>query len=87
MPRTSRPTPAELAPGWPDAPSADVAGEAARRFAISLRAAIGDRSIRAAARDAGLSHAALLGYLNGSTWPDLYAISRLQAALGQRLTE
>lgn len=81
MTRTPRPNPAELAPGWPDRRSDDPAGEAARSFALRLRAAIGDGSIRAAARAAGLSHGTLLGYLSGSSWPDLYAIARLEAAL------
>ncbi|MFF2388968.1 helix-turn-helix domain-containing protein [Agromyces sp. NPDC058104] len=43
---------------------------------------MGDRSIRETARLAGLSHAALVRYLAGETWPDLYAIARLEAALG-----
>ncbi|MFC9559867.1 helix-turn-helix domain-containing protein [Agromyces sp. NPDC056965] len=82
MSRTPRPQPAELAPGWPGTLSTDPAGEAARQFALRLRDAIGDDSIRSVARSAGLSHVTLLGYLNGSTWPDLYAIARLETALG-----
>ncbi|GAA4053213.1 hypothetical protein GCM10022282_12730 [Agromyces indicus] len=85
MSRTPRLRPIDLAPGWPDQRSKDPAGEAARQFALRLRETIGDGSIRGTARAAGLSHGALLGYLKGTSWPDLYAIARLEAALGVSL--
>ncbi|WP_147440930.1 hypothetical protein [Mycetocola zhadangensis] len=53
MPRPSRPTPRELVDGWPDAASTDPVGEVARQFTANLRAAIGDRTLRAAAEAAG----------------------------------
>lgn len=48
-----RASPATLSPKWPDQPSTNPAGEAARRFAVNLRAAIGDKPVRAVAREAG----------------------------------
>jgi DNA-binding phage protein len=88
MARTPRPSPATLAPGWPDVPSPDATGEAARQFACRLREAIDgvDRgSVRQVARTAGLSHATLLAILNGTTWADLYTVAKLEVALGRSL--
>ncbi len=81
MPRTSRSTPAELADQWPDVPSTDPTVEAARRFAVNLREAIGDRSIRSVAADAGLNHGTLLKALNGTAWVDAKTIASLEASL------
>jgi hypothetical protein len=80
-----RPRPVELAPGWPDTPSQDAAGESARQFASNLRAAIGPASIRSVAREAAIHHLTILNILNGSTWPDLYTVAKLEIALGVRL--
>jgi hypothetical protein len=88
MPRTPRPSPATLAPGWPDAPTADAAGEAARQFARRLRAAVDAKaggSVRKVARDAELSHATLLAILAGTTWADLYTVAKLEVSLGVSL--
>lgn len=88
MPRTPRPSPALLAPGWPDVASKDAAGEAARQFALRLREAIDaneDGSVRKVARAAGLSHATLLAILSGATWADLYTVAKLEVALGRSL--
>lgn len=88
MPRTPRPSPAVLAPGWPDVPSTDAAGEAARQFASRLRGSIdakAEGSVRKVARAAGLSHATLLAILAGATWADLYTVAKLEVALGEAL--
>ncbi|WP_308798249.1 hypothetical protein [Agromyces silvae] len=88
MPRTPRPSPAALAPGWPTTPSKDAAGEAARQFAVRLREAVdakADGSVRKVARVAGLSHATLLAILGGATWADLYTVAKLEVALGEAL--
>ncbi|WP_091228110.1 XRE family transcriptional regulator [Microbacterium sp. 3J1] len=70
---------------WPDKPSADPAGEAARRFALNLRDAIGDRSIRAVGRDAGLDEGTIRKILSGRSWADLHTIWSLETALDTEL--
>lgn len=84
--RTERATPAELSPGaWPFDPSPDPHAEVARQFVIRLRAAIGEQSVRAVAKDAGLAHGGLNKLLAGGSWPDLLTIARLERALGADL--
>ena len=68
--------------GWPDVPLAGAVGEVARRFAVNVQTAIGERSVRAAARDAGLDHTTLLSVLHGRSWPDLATVARLENGLG-----
>jgi len=80
-----RATPAELAGSWPDLPSADPAGEAARRFALNLQAAIRGRSVRSVAMEAGIDESTIRKVLAGAAWPDLRTISMLEAALGVEL--
>ena len=82
MSRPARPAPCDLVQGWPDSPAADAGGEVARQFAVNVQAAIGDRSVRAAARDAGLDHTTLLSVLHGRSWPDLATVARLENGLG-----
>jgi hypothetical protein len=78
-----RARPVELAPApWPDVASGDPVGESARIFAVNLRAALGVRSVRSVAADAGLSHVTLLNVLAGRVWPDLATIARLERSLG-----
>ncbi|MEJ3404592.1 hypothetical protein WDJ51_07605 [Rathayibacter sp. YIM 133350] len=81
MPRAQRPSPAELATGWPDLASSDPSAEVARRFARRLRAAIGERSIRSVAVLSDVNHATVLAILAGRAWPDLYTISKLERGL------
>jgi transcriptional regulator with XRE-family HTH domain len=50
-----------------------------------LKAAIGDRSLRAVGREAGLDHTTIAAVLEGDRWPDLITIARLEQALGARL--
>ncbi|HSP75804.1 MAG TPA: helix-turn-helix transcriptional regulator [Cryobacterium sp.] len=82
MSRPARPAPCDLVERWPDSPSADAVGEVARQFAVNVQAALGDRSVRAAARDAGLDHTTLLSVLHGRSWPDLATVARLENGLG-----
>ncbi|TFC84127.1 helix-turn-helix transcriptional regulator [Cryobacterium sp. TMT3-29-2] len=82
MSRPARPAPRDLVEGWPDVSSADSVGEVARRFAVNVQTAIGERSVRAAARDAGLDHTTLLSVLHGRSWPDLATVARLENGLG-----
>lgn len=70
---------------WPDAPSDEPVTEVARQFAVRLRDAIGDRSIRSVAVTAGLNHVTLLNVLSGKAWPDLATIARLELALNTDL--
>lgn len=79
--KEARATPAMLSVDWPDAQSIDPAGEAARRFAVNLKSAIGARSIRAVARDAGLDEGTIRKILLGESWPDLRTIWSLESAL------
>jgi transcriptional regulator with XRE-family HTH domain len=84
-PRPARLAPHQLSVGWPDSPSDDSSAEVARQFALNVRAAMGGRSIREFARDTGVDRATITGIVNGSTWPDLQAIARLEAAVGNAL--
>lgn len=78
--------PAELAPEpWPEQPSVDPVGEIARQFVLQLRAALGGRSVRSVAREAGLDHATVVRVLAGQVWPDLATIARLELALDASL--
>ena len=81
MPRPSRPSPRELVEGWPDTRTDDPVGEVARQFALNLRAAIGDRSLRAAAEAAAMDHSTIQAILQGRTWPDLYTVAKLEQGL------
>jgi hypothetical protein len=85
MARTARSSPAELNVGWPDAVGTDAVGEVARLFAVNLRSAIGDRSIRSVALASGVNHATVLGILEGRAWPDLSTIAKLEIGLDAEL--
>ena len=82
MSRPARPAPRDLVDEWPELASTDPLGEIARRFAVNMQAAIGDRSVRAAARDVGVDHSTILSVLNGRSWPDLATIARLEVGFG-----
>lgn len=85
MPNKPHPTPAELTLSWPNRESDDPAGEAARRFAVNLRAAMGEKSIRRVAEDAGLQDGTLRRILAGTAWPHLRTMVLLEESLGVRL--
>lgn len=72
--------------GWPAGtidgpPEAHYAVEVARRLAK----AIGERSLRSVAREAGLDHTTVRALVEGERWPDLITIARLEVALDVRL--
>lgn len=54
-------------------------------LASRLEQNIGDESIRYTARKAGLSAQTVLNILNGTTWPDLRTIAKLEIALNRKL--
>ena len=85
MANRRRETPAQLTESWPDVPSRDAAGETARQFALNLRAAIGDRSVRSVAREVGIDEGTIRNVLSGAAWPDLHSIARLEHSLRSRL--
>ena len=85
MARSARARPQELTPSWPDEPSPNPIGEVARLFVLNLRAAIGERSLRAVADNCELHHATLLGILEGRTWPDLETLAKIERGLAADL--
>ena len=85
MPRPSRPAPRDRVADWPEVPSGDPSTEVARRFAIGLRAAMGESSLRAAGAETGVDHSTIQAILQGRAWPDLDTISRLENGLGADL--
>lgn len=85
MPRTERPSPAELTRSWPDTPSTDYPAEQARLFALNLRAAIGDESQRAVARLTHVDEGTIRRVLSGAVWPDLRTIALLEEGLSAEL--
>jgi len=85
MPRPSRTLPKERMDRWPDVPAADPSAEVARRFALNLRAAIGDISLRAAEKVTGVDHSTIQAILRGQTWPDLDTIAKLENGFGVSL--
>jgi hypothetical protein len=86
MSMTARAKPVALAPSpWPEVPSDDPVGEVARMFAINVRDAVGNRSLRSVAEASGLTHVTLLNILGGKVWPDLSTIARLENGLGMQL--
>lgn len=85
MPRPARLTPREVVGDWPDGPSTDPIGEVARLFALNLRQAIGDRSLRAAAAPTAVDHSTIMAILEGRSWPDLSTIAKLELGLDVEL--
>lgn len=81
MSRPARPSPNELAPGWPNLKSSDQVGEIARLFAANLKAAIGDNSLRAIALRTGVDHSTIQSILQGRVWPDVYTLAKLEIGL------
>ena len=54
-------------------------------FALNVRSALGDRSVRSVAVDCGLSHVTVLNALNGKSWPDAWTITHLERGLNAEL--
>ncbi|WP_213816115.1 helix-turn-helix transcriptional regulator [Glaciihabitans sp. dw_435] len=85
MPRPTRTLPRDRVADWPDREADDPSAEVARRLAINLRAAIGDRTLRAAAESCGVNHTTILAVLQGRSWPDLETIAKLERGLATDL--
>ena len=81
VPRPRRQTPAAGLPGWPDTPTDQPDVETARRLALNLTQALAGRSLRAAATLTGVDHTTIGAILNGTVWPDLQTIARLEHGL------
>ncbi|GAA1236717.1 hypothetical protein GCM10009588_13100 [Microbacterium phyllosphaerae] len=81
IPESQCATPADLSPSWPDSPSADGDGEAARLLALRVPDAIPYRSVRKAADIAGADEGTIRNILTGVCWPDLRTIVRLEKGL------
>lgn len=85
MPRPHRPVPADSVDNWPDTPSPVPEVETARQVALNLRAALDGTSTRRASRATGVDHTTIAAILNGTVWPDLNTLARLEHGLGARL--
>jgi hypothetical protein len=74
--------------GWPGGRlDADAPPEAryAQVVALRLRHALDETTVTAVAAEADLARGTLYGIINGSRWPDLVSLARLENALGVRL--
>ncbi|WP_062317016.1 helix-turn-helix domain-containing protein [Demequina maris] len=80
-----RARPRDLGENWPLEPIADPIGEVARRLAIALREAVGERGLREIAALTGVDHTTVADVLRGNAWPDMVTIARLELGLGQAL--
>jgi transcriptional regulator with XRE-family HTH domain len=62
-------------------PSVDPIGEVARQFALNLRQAIGDRTLRSAAEQTNVDYSTIHSILQGRSWPDVYTLAKLERGL------
>lgn len=83
--RPSRQPPRDTSPAWPDSPCVDPTAEVARLLTINLRRSLNGRSLRTARELTGVDHTTVAAVLNGTTWPDLATIARLEAGLNANL--
>ncbi|WP_083652858.1 helix-turn-helix domain-containing protein [Serinicoccus sp. CNJ-927] len=81
MVRPSRPAPRELVDPWPTGDARDAAAAVAARLAVNLREAVAGRSTRAVAELTGVDRTTVAAILNGTTWPDLATVARLEHGL------
>lgn len=81
MPRPHRPAPADSVDNWPNTPSTTPEVETARHVALNLRAALDGISLRQANRATGVDHTTIAAILNGTVWPDLHTLARLEHGL------
>lgn len=81
MARPVRPKPVDLVDDWPHGPGPDPSSEVARHLALGLREAMDGRSAREVGRITGVDFSTVSAILNGTTWPDLVTIARLEAGL------
>ena len=81
MPRPARPVPSAGLDNWPNLASGDPTVEVARALALKLQDVMGQRSARDVARATGVDYTTVSAILNGTTWPDLRTIARLEHGL------
>lgn len=81
MARVRRQRPVELVAGWPKEPAADAPVEVARHLSVRLRRAMDGRSAREIGRLTNVDYTTVIAILNGTTWPDLMTLARLEAGL------
>lgn len=67
---------------WPDTRSDDAPAEAARQLALSLQAAMGERSVRAVESMTGVSRMTIRAALQGTAWIDTESLRKLELHLG-----
>jgi transcriptional regulator with XRE-family HTH domain len=82
MVRRARERPNEVVSPWPDGEALEHSGLVAKAFAVELRRAIGDRTVRSVASACGVNHETIRAILDGRVWPDMHTIARLEAGLG-----
>ncbi len=82
MSRPHRSHPRERVADWPNVPAVEPAGEVARLFARNVQLAIGDRTLREASDMVGVHFSTLAKIVNGSVWPDLETIAKLEYGFG-----
>lgn len=57
----------------------------AQEVAVTLQAALRDRSVAAVAAEAGLARSTIYQVLAGEAWPDMVTLAALEGVLGVRL--
>jgi len=79
--RPARLPPRAHSDNWPDDPCNEPTAEVARQVAIRLRTALNGRSHRTAAALTGVDHTTIGAVINGTNWPDVATLARLEAGL------
>ncbi len=54
----------------------------ARQLVLAVRTAMKGPSLRIVGKASGVDHTSVAAIINGTTWPDLHTIARLEAGLG-----
>lgn len=79
--RPARSVPRVLVDDWPHEPSDDPVVEVARALAHRVEEAMDGRSAREVGRLSGVDYSTISAILNGTTWPDLVTLAKLEARL------
>jgi lambda repressor-like predicted transcriptional regulator len=86
MARPPRPKPNDGAGAeWLMTKRPDPVQEVARQFVLNVKRVMGDRSVRATAKMADLDHNTLRYVLDGTAWPDMIVIAKLERAFHENL--
>ncbi|GAA1786457.1 hypothetical protein GCM10009811_09410 [Nostocoides veronense] len=85
--RRERLRPVEVSAAWPRETVPDPVHESVRRYVLNLTVAIGDGSIRSAAKLTQVNYSTLHAVLRGEAWPDAITVARTEQGLGARLWE